>query len=177
MATIRILLGFIWLAFIGSSWGADRNRIADGDARTIIETAKKEIGVREYMENGGPRVDQYNAYVGVKKVAWCASFVSWCFGESGYAQPRTPWSPSIFPADRIAKNPMAGMVLGIYFEHLKRIGHCGIVLEVRNDWVFSVEGNTNLNGSREGDGVYRRTRHVRSIHRFANWITKTRTLP
>lgn len=79
MAAIRILLGFFCIAFVGRSWGFDRNRVADGEAKIIIETAKKEIGVRENMENGGPRVDQYNAYVGVKKVAWCASFVSWSF--------------------------------------------------------------------------------------------------
>lgn len=173
MATIRILLGIICFALIGSSWGANRNRITDGKARAIIETAKKEIGVREYTENAGPRVDQYNEYLGLKKEPWCASFVSWCFGQAGYSQPRTAWSPSLFPADRIAKNPVAGMVLGIYFEHLRRIGHCGIIEEVRNDWVYSIEGNTNVNGSREGDGVYRRIRHVRSIHHFANWFTKT----
>jgi hypothetical protein len=173
MATIRILLGIICFAVVGSSWGADRNRITDGDTRTVIETAKKEIGVRESAENAGPRVDQYNAYVGLKKAPWCASFVSWCFGQAGYSQPRTAWSPSLFPTDRLAKNPVAGMVLGIYFEHLKRIGHCGVVEEVKNDWVYSIEGNTNLKGSREGDGVHRRIRHVRSIHRFANWLTKT----
>ncbi|SDJ97677.1 CHAP domain-containing protein [Pedobacter sp. ok626] len=165
-------MGFICIAFAGSSWGFDRNRVTDGGARIIIETAKKEIGVREDQENAGARVDQYNTYVGLKKVPWCASFVSWCFGQAGYSQPRTAWSPSLFPPDRIAKDPVAGMVLGIYFEHLKRIGHCGIVTEVRNDWVLSVEGNTNLNGSREGDGVYRRTRHVRSIYRFADWTKK-----
>ncbi|TCC99435.1 CHAP domain-containing protein [Pedobacter hiemivivus] len=173
MATIRILLGIVCFAVVGSSWGADGNRIADGDKRTVIETAKKEIGIRESAENAGLRVDQYNAHVGLKKVPWCASFVSWCFGQAGYAQPRTAWSPSLFPADRLAKNPVAGMVLGIYFEHLKRVGHCGIVEEVRNDWVYSIEGNTNLNGSREGDGVYRRMRHKRSVYCFADWLTKT----
>ncbi|MNK43393.1 hypothetical protein D3C87_620960 [compost metagenome] len=172
MAAIRILLGFFCVAFVGSSWGFDRNRVADGGAKIIIETAKKEIGVREVRENDGARLDQYNAYVGLKKVPWCASFVSWCFGQAGYSQPRTAWSPSLFPADRIAKNPVAGMVLGIYFEHLKRIGHCGIVEEVRNDWVYSIEGNTNVNGSREGDAVCRRMRHVRSIYRFADWTKK-----
>lgn len=172
MATVRILLGITCLALMGSSWGVNGNRITDGEARTIIATAKKEIGIRELGENAGPRVDQYNRYVGVKKAPWCASFVSWCFGQAGYAQPRTAWSPALFPTARLTKNPMAGMVLGIYFDSLKRIGHCGIVEEVRNDWIFAIEGNTNLKGSREGDGVYRRIRHKRSIHCFANWLKK-----
>ncbi|WEK20925.1 MAG: CHAP domain-containing protein [Candidatus Pedobacter colombiensis] len=172
MATIRILLGIVCFIVIGSDWSVNRNSIAHGRTKNVVATAKNEIGVQEYMENSGPRVDQYNAYVGVKKAPWCASFVSWCFGQAGYPQPRTPWSPALFPANRLTTNPMAGMVLGIYFDHLKRIGHCGIVEEVRGDWIFSIEGNTNLNGSREGDGVYRRMRHIRSIHRFADWLKK-----
>lgn len=135
----------------------------------IVAIAKKEIGVKELTENSSPRIDLYNAYVGLKKVPWCASWVSWVFGQVGNPQPRTAWSPALFPVGRLTKNPMPGTVLGIYFEHLKRIGHCGIVEQVKNDWVYAVEGNTNVNGSREGDGVYRRMRHVRSIQRFAVW--------
>jgi len=188
MATVRILLGIFWIVAIGSSWGVNRNIIADGftdqnknhsrigyddtGRKKIVATAQSEVGVQENMENSGPGVDQYNAYVGFKKVAWCASFVSWCHGQAGYPQPRTAWSPALFPADRLAKNPMAGMVIGIYFVQLKRIAHCGIVTHVKNDLVYSIEGNTNVNGSREGDGVYRRVRHVRSIYRFADWLKK-----
>ncbi|WEK21634.1 MAG: peptidoglycan-binding protein [Candidatus Pedobacter colombiensis] len=172
MATIRILLGFVCFAFIGSDWSVNSNRIGDGSRKKIVVVAQKEIGVRESMENSGPRVDQYNAYVGIRKAPWCASFVSWVFGQAGYPQPRTAWSPALFPADRLTRDPVAGMVLGIYFKDLERIAHCGIVEEVRNDWVYSIEGNTSLNGSREGDGVYRRMRHVRSIYRFSDWWKK-----
>jgi len=146
--------------------------VAVQNRKNIIAIAKKEIGVQESMENSSPRIDEYNAYVGFKKVAWCASFVSWCHWQAGYPQPKTAWSPALFPAKRLAKNPMAGMVFGIYFNDLKRIGHAGIVEKVRNDWIFSIEGNTSLTGSREGTGVYRRMRHVRSIHHFADWVKK-----
>ncbi|WP_316814476.1 peptidoglycan-binding protein [Pedobacter nyackensis] len=188
MAAVRFLLGFLCFIVTGSCWGADRNSISDGRAyqnqiyggigkaepgrKKIIDIAEKEVGVRESGENTGLRVDEYNAYVGFKKVAWCASFVSWVFGQAGYPQPRSAWSPAIFPAHRIAKNPVAGMVMGIYFPKLKRIAHCGIVTRVKGELIFSIEGNTNFNGSREGDGVYRRIRHVRSIYRFADWWEK-----
>ncbi|MEQ7800929.1 peptidoglycan-binding protein [Pedobacter sp. ASV1-7] len=166
MATVRILLGFVCIAFMGSSWGAERNIIA---LHKVVEVAQKEIGVQEIAENSGLRVDQYNAYVGLKKVPWCASFVSWCFGQVGYSQPRTAWSPSLFPSRRIVREPVRGMVLGIYFPELKRIAHCGLVEQVKNDLIYTIEGNTNINGSREGTGVFRRLRHKRSIHRFADW--------
>jgi hypothetical protein len=188
MATIRILLGIVWLAVTGSSWRADRHTIAhgythqnqnyawvrypDGEREKIVAIAQKEVGVQEAMENSGPRVDHYNAYVGLQKVEWCASFISWCFGQAGYPRPRTAWSPALFPPERLAKDPLAGMVLGIYFPELKRIAHCGMVTQVKNELIFSIEGNTNVNGSREGTGVYRRVRHARSVYRFADWTAR-----
>lgn len=185
MATVRILLGFFWIVAVGSSWGTERNIIDhdftynnyrgfsyDNEGRKkLVSAAQNEVGVQEIGGNTGKPVDEYNAYVGFKKVSWCASFVSWCHRKAGYLQPRTAWTPALFPAARLAKNPMAGMVLGVYFPELKRIAHCGIVTHVKNELVYSVEGNTSLNGSREGTGVYRRVRHKRSIHRFADWIT------
>lgn len=190
MAAVRILLGLLCLLATGGSWGVgryfvvhggphqvqDHARIGDADSggAKIIAIAEKEIGVREDLENDGQRVDQYNAYAGVRKVAWCASFVSWVFGQAGHPQPRTPWSPALFPADRITENPVAGSVMGIYFKDLKRIAHCGIVTGLKGDLVYCVEGNTNVNGGREGDGVFRRIRHLRSIYRFANWLKPRR---
>jgi hypothetical protein len=159
-------LGLVCIVIIGSSWSTERNFITQNE---VVVVAQKEVGVQESSENSGPRVDQYNAYVGFKKVPWCASFVSWCFGQAGYPQPRTAWSPSLFPANRIVKEPLPGMLLGIYFLKLKRIAHCGIVEGVKNDLVYSIEGNTNINGSREGNGVYRRIRHRRSIYCYADW--------
>jgi hypothetical protein len=166
MATVRILLGLVCIAFMGSSWRAERSFIAQNK---IVEIAQSEVGVQETAENSGLRVDQYNAYVGLKKVPWCASFVSWCYGQAGHSQPRTAWSPSLFPVNRITNEPLPGMVLGVYFPQLKRIAHCGIVEGVKNDLIYSIEGNTNVNGSREGDGVYRRIRHRRSINCYADW--------
>ena len=103
-------------------------------------------------------------------MAWCASFVSWVFGQAGYPQPRTAWSPSLFPAERLTQDPMPGTVMGIYFSQLKRIGHCGIVVAVKGDLLVCVEGNTNVNGGREGTGVYRKMRHVRSVRCFSEFI-------
>jgi hypothetical protein len=187
MATIRVLLGIIWLVVIGSSWRVDRDTIdyglahqypkygrlgsVDGGREKVVAIAKKEVGVQEYNENSSPRIDQYNTYVGFKKVPWCASFVSWVFWQAGYSQPKTAWSPALFPAERLTKNPVSGTVMGIYFDHLKRIGHCGIVADIKGDLVICVEGNTNVNGSREGDGVYMRIRHKRSIYSYADWGT------
>ncbi len=141
----------------------------NGREAAVLRAAQGEIGVRETSENAGPDVDRYGRYVGFKKIPWCAAFCSWCFGQAGCPQPRTAWSPALFPAGRLTKTARPGMIFGIYFPKLKRIGHCGLVESVRDDWIVGIEGNTNLSGSRDGDGVYRKWRHKRGIQVYARW--------
>lgn len=138
----------------------------------VIGIARKEIGVVERTgNNDGKRIAEYLDYVGFKEGApYCAAFVSWCFAKAGYPVPKTAWSPALFPAVRLVKAPKPGVVYGIYFANLNRIGHCGLVESIRNSWLTGIEGNTNLAGSREGDGVHRRIRHARTIYRYADWL-------
>lgn len=142
------------------------------DARQLIAIARKEIGVVEgTVENDGERIREYLACSNIKSPApWCAAWVSWCHAQAGFAQPRTAWSPSLFPAGKTIKEPLPGCVFGIYFPALKRVAHCGIVIQLRGDNVYTTEGNTSVNGSRNGDGVYARVRHKRSICKYADWF-------
>jgi hypothetical protein len=39
-------------------------------------------------------------------------------------------------------------------------GHAGIVVSINGSNIETIEGNTDGSGSREGDGVYRRTRKI-----------------
>lgn len=153
----------------------------------VLNIARAELGVRELGQNGGKRVAEYLAYTGIKVPApYCASFVSWCFGKAGYNEPRMAWSPALFPKERVVgylsedssilrndgkwRNDGQGLVFGIYFPELRRIGHCGFVEEVRGEWVQTIEGNTGPEGSRDGIGVFRRLRHKRTICKYANWL-------
>lgn len=56
-------------------------------------------------------------------------------------------------------------------EYLYRIG-VGFVDQWQNKYVITVEGNTNEAGNREGDGVYRKRRTIKSIYVAANYIHK-----
>src|SRR5690606_12643905 len=103
---------------------------------------------------------------------WCAAFVSWVFAKAGYAAPRTAWSPALFISSVMTKKIERGNVFGIYIANLNRIGHVGIVERKDGDWLITIEGNTNSDGSREGDGVYRKRRHLRTIYAYADWIAK-----
>ena len=90
--------------------------------------------------------------------------------KAGFTAPRTAWSPALFPLNRKSKIVQPGIIFGIYFPKLKRVGHCGIVESIRDDWITTIEGNTNAAGSREGDGVYRKVRKKATIHSFSDWI-------
>ena len=144
----------------------------DKEYGRIIEIAEREIGVLESgCQNCGASVAGYLNYVGIRYPApWCAAWVSWCHGQAGYPQPRTGWSPALFPRERIVREPRAGSVFGIYFPELKRVAHCGIVAGLKGNYVQAIEGNTNVSGAREGIGVFRKLRHKRSIAQYADWI-------
>jgi hypothetical protein len=66
--------------------------------------------------------------------------------------------------------PGTGDVFGLYFPEKGRIAHVGFVDEWDEPWVTTVEGNTNVLGSREGDGVYRKRRLTRSIFKVARYV-------
>ena len=66
--------------------------------------------------------------------------------------------------------PSTGDVFGLYFPEKRRIAHVGFIDEWKDPWVITVEGNTNVLGSKEGDGVYRKWRLVRSVYKVARYI-------
>jgi len=138
----------------------------------IVKLAENEIGVREKTgRNDGPRVEEYLRCVGLKKgQPWCAAFVSYIYQKGGFAKPRSGWSPALFPASRLARSALPGNLIGIYFPEHKRIAHVGIIVRREGDWITSVEGNTGISGSREGEGVFRKKRQVRTIHSMSDWI-------
>ncbi|TCD03965.1 peptidoglycan-binding protein [Pedobacter psychroterrae] len=140
----------------------------------LVALAQGELWVREKTgNNDGERVEGYLASVGLEKgQPWCAAFVSFIFKQAGYSAPRTGWSPSLFPLQRLVKAAAPGNVFGIYFPALKRISHCGFVERKDGDWITSIEGNTGIGGGRDGDGVYRRKRHKRTIYKYADWEKK-----
>jgi len=137
----------------------------------ILRIASAELGVKEVGQNDGKRVREYLSYTGIKTPApWCASFVSFVFGKAGFTLPRTAWSPSMFPKDRLTREPKPADVIGIYFASLKRVGHVGLIEKMKGELIFSIEGNTTNSGNREGNAVCRRVRHIKTVSKVADWV-------
>ena len=142
-----------------------------------LRVALSQVGVRETSRNSGPEVDAYLSSVGLGPgYSWCCAFVHWCF-EVGAASVNLPnpcphtagalklWSMSPQEAKWGPKDePEPGDVFVI--DHGHGLGHVGFVVELDQAGdLVTVEGNTNPGGSREGDGVYRRTRRREEINR------------
>src|SRR5690606_28731219 len=132
-----------------------------------------ELGVQEATgRNNGTRVEEYLRYCNLGAGhAWCAAYVSWCFGKAGYAQPRNPWSPALFPGSRTVWTKggntapiRQGDVFGIYYPTVKRIAHVGFVDQLNGKWLVTVEGNTD-------NRVLRKRRHIGSLYAVADWIS------
>ncbi|HEY1060442.1 MAG TPA: hypothetical protein VGE44_02095 [Daejeonella sp.] len=63
-----------------------------------------------------------------------------------------------------------GDIFGLFFSEKNRIAHAGFIDQWDGTWLITVEGNTNDSGGREGDGVYRKRRLVRSVYQVASYI-------
>jgi hypothetical protein len=70
----------------------------------------------------------------------------------------------------LLSTPAAGDIFGLYFPEKGRIAHVGFIDEWNEPWLTTVEGNTNVLGSRDGDGVYRKRRLVKSVYKVARYL-------
>jgi hypothetical protein len=146
----------------------------------LVDVFTSQLGVREATgRNDGVSVESYLAYVGFGRGnAWCAAFVSWSHGQIGVGSPRSAWSPSLFPPKNLiyskagvnVRQAIPGDVFGIYFSNLGRIAHVGFIAGTKGDNYITVEGNTNDDGSREGDGVYRKIRPRKTINKISSFV-------
>jgi hypothetical protein len=149
------------------------------DHLTVQAIYTSQIGVREATgKNDGVQVEAYLKSVNLGKgYAWCAAFVKWCFDRADINTTITAWSPTaenrknlVYDKGKFLQDPRPGDVFTLYYPSLKRIGHTGFYDKKQNSTIFrSVEGNTNGEGSREGDGVYVKYRSVKATYSISRW--------
>jgi hypothetical protein len=134
-----------------------------------LEIARLNLGVRESSgKNRGPVVDLYVRRAGASLGSpWCAAFCYWCFSEASMELMRPCPCPRTASVHRLWRKaaprfqvpvPTDGSLFLV--DHGAGRGHVGLVEEVNGDRLTTIEGNTDASGTREGDGVYRRFRHV-----------------
>ena len=149
-------------------------------ASQILAVASKEVGTKEGRDPGGNwnnRVKYNNWYANHPSIknnaflttAWCAVFVSWCAGQIGVLGKLIPmhaWTPSglswFQSRGLVTKGGGAkpGDVFYVYYPSQGRVAHTGLVERVDGSYIYTIEGNTNTTGSRQGNGVYRLRRKI-----------------
>jgi hypothetical protein len=191
MGKIKAILLGVCLLLIGTHY-LDARPVVDKATNKIVLTSKdiraavattyvSQIGVRETLgANDSPEIREYLAITNVRvPAAWCAAFVSYCYTKNGVPNPRSAWSPSYFAATKLVDirkdKPLQADLFGVWYNNLNRIAHVGFVdsWPREGDYFITVEGNTNDNGSREGNGVYKKRRLKRSASKISRWINES----
>ena len=175
MAKAQIFLFSLLITFSSFSYAQSSNKLRD----CIQQTYTSQLGVRELTgNNDGIAVEKYLSYVWLKKgQPWCAAFVSWSFGQNGIKKARSggcvqlmEQGTTIYKSGVIRETPQKADVFFIYYAEKGRVAHTGLIDYWGEDFVTTVEGNTNGAGSREGNGVYRKKRLKRQIYAVTKYI-------
>jgi hypothetical protein len=183
MRKTKILLLSICLLLVGA-YTVNASPVDSGnDEKQILRekvalTYSAQIGVRETLgSNDSPEIRQYLKSTNLSAPApYCAAMVSYCFTVNGIKNPKSAWSPNWFPKANLvnckSSPPLQADVFGVWYNNLNRIAHVGFIDQWprEGDHFISVEGNTNDNGSREGNGVYKKRRLKRTAHKISRWI-------
>jgi hypothetical protein len=170
-----------WGAMFGASTVPSNSAALSALTKAAIDFAITQIGVMEKPigSNRGPEVDGYLGAVGLDPAggsfAWCVAFTHFCYKKAaenlGLQNPHIKtagvldhWNKAgtkpkvvrVTNAKAVANPALVkpGSLFIIDFGGGK--GHSGIVVEVANGRLVTIEGNTNDNGSREGIGVFQR---------------------
>jgi len=146
-----------------------------GTGREVLTWAAEQIGTTEKPH--GSNIQHYAALAGhANGQPWCATFI-----VAGLKVNHVPlvrgtdtagaaaMHAAFRKAGRLFNEPRAGDVGHKFHAELGRVAHVFLVERVVGDFVQTVEGNTNLDGSRTGVGVFRlrrRWRHGGTIHGF-----------
>jgi CHAP domain len=137
----------------------------------ILKIAESQLGVCENPKgsNWGSHIQKYLASVGITfPASWCMAFVYWCIEEGKIRVPdgkggeRNPliktggvmkqWNEIESKYKKV--KPMVGDIFIMDFGGGK--GHTGLVTAVIKDKIYTIEGNSNDEGSREGYEVCRK---------------------
>ncbi|MEM7013764.1 MAG: CHAP domain-containing protein [Verrucomicrobiota bacterium] len=157
----------------------------------MVTIGLDENGVREKPRNSnsGPRVLEYQRATWLEGTgwAWCAAFVCWVVKEArerkgGEFDWKRPQTAGAWDFEKWATSRSGGKKAGVQKLDPKRtkiepgdilvftFSHIGIAVgNEKGGEVATIEGNTDAAGSREGGGVYRKTRDkslVRSVLRI-----------
>ena len=161
----------------------------------VMYLACQHVGVKEKGNNRGPEVESFLQRVGGQAgYAWCAAFAYTCHDDAAKLLGGLTSTPRTFKAVhmwlssndfRFTKKealsescvPRAGDIFVMadqkFHGHFRKnsteqmfVGHTGLVQNYAGGILRTVEGNTDLSGSRTGHGVYERDDRMKSSYLY-----------
>lgn len=148
------------------------------NAERVLAIAKTQIGIRETSRNHGDGIAKYWTATNYpdgynNREPYCAACMSWCIKEANIfnekERPKTAvafgfenWSDNLPTKTKIIRNPSKvkrGQLVIFAFSHI------GIATSNSDECnrFNTIEANTGATGSRDGDGVYEKTRNVSQV--------------
>lgn len=154
---------------------------------TLSSVFRSYIGVKEASgHNDGKQVNEFQRATGNHTGdAWCASFVAYCLKMvginitgNGMARSWFDKRHTVYARDKDGVKRFyelagyRGNTAGLYFANKGAIAHILFIQDIKDDKIITVEGNTNNQLSREGNGCFQCIRKIKQIHSVSNWIDK-----
>ena len=132
----------------------------DGTWASVLQNLRNSVGYREGRNNA----NKFSRGLGRPAEFWCADFVEYELKISGVELIGTSaYTPKVEAqykkAKRLGTRPRVGAQFFLYSPTAGRVCHTGIVIGLLSgNRVRTIEGNTNDDGSANGNGVYVRIR-------------------
>lgn len=138
----------------------------------VLQIARWQVGVLE--SPSGSNCVKYNTWYYGREVSgsaypWCVVFVVWCFHQAGFNLRKTASCTVLSDAYKAAgqwatRDFKPGDIAMFDFTGRKsKTEHCGIVVEVGDGFLVSVEGNTSAGNNSNGGAVQERKRELKYV--------------
>lgn len=136
-----------------------------GSWSTPLDVAMAHLGVQETpgRPNRGPMIDQWLRFVGLEPddcddpggYSWCAAFVSWCCDKGGRPIKKSPGARKLLLLNLALEVALDALMPGDVLVNLmaKGKGHVAFFVRREHGRIYTIDGNSNDAGSRNGRDV------------------------
>ena len=133
----------------------------------VLQVTRWQLGVMESPKGSNKvkyNTDYYGREVSGEVYPWCMVFVWWCFHEAGFNLRKTASCTNLADAYKAAnqwvtKEFKPGDIAMFDFSgKRKKTEHCGIIVEVHDTYIVTIEGNTGTGNDSNGGEVMQRKR-------------------
>ena len=168
-------------------WDVSEKRLAriakvrKNTSTNLLQSTKRWTGVKELTGNNDhPMITIAMNLCGLpgdKGYPWCAACMAEIHNNANIPAPYSARVVNWFKHNVVWKKEWGdklftvqpGMVGAIYYNRLRRYGHIVLIVGEDNNNYYTLEGNTNAAGSREGEGFFKKIREKQSIAAIADY--------